>query len=189
MRTACSVIVASWLCAVTANAAGFKDINGQLQQPLEQKDKAATVLIFVTTDCPVANKSAPEIERIYEAYRTRKVAFYLVHVDPQLTEAAARDHAKSFGYHCPILIDRQHQLVKYAGATVTPEAAVLSPEGKVLYRGRVNNLQEDYGKKRGTPTRNDLREALDAILAGQPVLHPVTRSIGCYIPDLPAAGK
>lgn len=162
----------------------FKDIEGHAVPSIPEKDKGATVLIFITTDCPVANKTAPEIQRIIKEYSTKGVAFLLVHVDPDVTDEAARKHAQDYGYHCTIVADRKHELVKLAGATVTPEAAVLSPEGKLLYRGRVNNLQEDYGKKRVQLTSNDLREALDAVLAHQPVPHPLTKSIGCYIPEL-----
>ncbi len=171
----------------TAAPLELKDLEGQRQTPLVQKEKAATVLIFITTDCPVANKFAPEIKRIYEAYRERRVAFFLVQVDPDLSVAAARKHAQEYGYQCPVLLDRKHELVRQMHARVTPEAMVVSPAGEVLYRGRINDLQTDYGRKRGQPSVNDLRDALEAVLAGKPVPHPVTEAVGCIIPDLEPA--
>jgi hypothetical protein len=64
---------------------------------------------------------------------------------------------------------------------VTPEAAVLSPDGKVRYLGRIDNRVADFGKARPQATERDVRDALDAVLAGKPVPHPVTKSIGCAI--------
>ena len=60
-------------------------------------------------------------------------------------------------------------LVQLSGASVTPQAAVLSPDGTVLYLGRIDNRVEDFGKQRPQATVPDLRNALDALLAGKPV--------------------
>jgi hypothetical protein len=48
----------------------------------------------------------------------------------------------------------------------------------------VDNRFVDIGKTRYQPTESDLQEALDAILDGKPVPHPVTRTIGCAIPGI-----
>jgi hypothetical protein len=67
--------------------------------------------------------------------------------------------------------------------TMAPEVAILDPDGKVAYRGRIDDWYVDYGKRRGEPTRRDLRDALDAILRGAPVPNPTTKVIGCPLPD------
>jgi len=166
-----------------AGDAEFTDILGQPQRPFEKIDKAA-VFIFITHDCPIANKFAPEIKRLHAAYSTRGVRFYLVHAEPEFKPEAAKKHAQEFGYTCPILIDTQHALVKRAGATITPEAAVFSPGGTLQYRGRINDIYVDLGKSRTAPTRHDLKDALNSILAGTPVKTPRTPAIGCQISDL-----
>jgi hypothetical protein len=74
--------------------------------------------------------------------------------------------------------------VKATGVTITPEAAILTPEGKIAYRGRIDDRYVELGKRRIAPTRRDVREALTALLAGQPVKGPRTRAIGCPVPDL-----
>jgi hypothetical protein len=84
-----------------------------------------------------------------------------------------------------LLLDPGQTLVKLVNATVTPQAAVLTPAGKVLYLGRVDNRVEDFGKTRYQATKFDLREALDAVLAGKPVPQATTKSIGCAINRLP----
>ncbi|MEW6306875.1 MAG: redoxin domain-containing protein [Verrucomicrobiota bacterium] len=186
MRSVAQISLAIFFCLAPLHAAPIEieDIQGAAHRPLEQKEKSATVLIFILPDCPVANGYAPELRRIFETYSKSNVAFYLVHVDPDLKSADARKHAQDFGYTMPVLLDPKHELVKFTKATVTPEAAVLSPQGKLLYRGRIDDRVADYGKKRAEPTQRDLRDALDAILAGQPVKNPATKAIGCFIPEL-----
>jgi hypothetical protein len=160
----------------------FLDVNGVKQTPLVQPDQRATVLLFVLPDCPISNAYAPEINRLADDYLKQKIAMFLVYVDPALSDAAAKQHAKEFGYKVPVIRDSDLQLVKFTGVTIAPEVAVLGPDGKCLYRGRIDNLYADYGKRRVKPTEHNLRDALDAIIAGKPVPQATTKSIGCYIP-------
>jgi hypothetical protein len=67
------------------------------------------------------------------------------------------------------------------GAATIPEAAVLAPDGTLLYLGRIDNRVEDFNIRRPEPTKFDLREALDALLSGKPVPHPRTKAFGCAI--------
>lgn len=161
----------------------YADLNGTARHPLATGSHKATVLIFVWHTCPVANSYAPEIERIYEDYKDRDVALYLVQVDPDLKLDKAREHAREYGYQMPVIIDRKHELVKRAGAEMTPEAAVLLPDGELIYRGRIDNRQAALGKRRPAATETDLRDTLNAILAGKKLTPRTTKAIGCYIPE------
>jgi hypothetical protein len=161
-----------------------KDVQGQSHQPLADAGQKATVLFFVMHDCPLANTCAPEISRIAEEYAPRGVRSFVVYVEESLSARAARKHAREYGFGCPALLDRAQQLVKFTGATVSPEVAVLGPDNRLLYRGRIDDRLVEFGKRRVTPTRRDLREALDEILAGQPVSTPITKARGCYLPTL-----
>lgn len=165
-----------------AAAEELRDVNDRKVDPLARRGQKATVFFFVLSDCPIANAYAPEIKRICAEYARKKVNCYLVYADADLPAAAARKHVREFGYTCPALLDDHHVLVKLTGATVTPEAAVLSPEGKVLYRGRIDDLYTDYGKRRIKPSQRDLRNALDAVVEGKPVPTATTKAIGCFIP-------
>ena len=155
--------------------------NGAKQRPLAAHGQKATVLLFLTHDCPISNAYAPEINRIVADYSARKVAFFLVFVEADLTPAGAKKHAEEFGFKATALLDPKHELVKLAQATVTPEAAVFSPEGKLLYRGRVDDLFADIGKRRQSPTTRELRDALNAALAGKAIAVPATKAVGCFI--------
>lgn len=171
--------------AVPPEKPGYQDVEGKPQEPLKVADDKAHVLIFLTPDCPISNGYAPEIASIFKEYGSKGVRFYVVHVDPDCTAETARKHAMEYGLPCPVLLDPRHQLVKATGVTITPEAAVLTPDGKVAYRGRIDDQYPGLGKKRVAPAERDLRQALDAILAGKPVKVARTEAVGCSIPDLP----
>lgn len=141
----------------------------------------ATVLVFLSTTCPICNKYAPELQRIAADYGTRGVHLLLVQVESDLEEEAARKHAAEFKLGSPVILDPRHRLARSAGAKFTPEAVVLSPQGVTLYRGRIDDRFPSVGKDALTPKSRDLREALDEILAGKPVTQPTTPAVGCHI--------
>lgn len=160
-----------------------KDIHGKPHQPFQSGTAKLTLLFFLLHDCPLARTMAPEINRIVAEYAPRGVRSFLVFAEPDLSTRTARKHAKDFGFTCPVLLDREQRLVLFTGATVSPEVAVLSPENRLLYRGRIDDRLAEFGKQRVTPTQRDLCDALEAILAGKPVANPVTKAVGCYLPE------
>ena len=175
-----------WLCAASLFGASLtmQDINGVPRSPLKPDGKAS-VLFFVTSDCPISNSYAPEIQRICSEYGPRRVSCNLVYVDPELGLADVKKHVREFGYSgVPAILDTTHKLVQAAGANTTPEAAIIGPSGQVLYRGRIDNVYAALGKRRPAATERDLRKALDEVLSGKPVSTPETKAIGCYIPPV-----
>jgi peroxiredoxin len=158
----------------------FNDLDGVPHHPIVPGERLASVLVFYWHDCPICNSYAPELNRICSRYTS--FAFYIVQVDPDLTPAAARQHAKEYDLKAPVLLDTQHRLVKLARATVTPQVVVMGKNGDVLYSGRIDDLYTALGKKRSTATQHDLNEALDTITAGKRVKKRTTTAIGCLIP-------
>jgi hypothetical protein len=130
-----------------------------------------TVLVFTTTDCPISNRYAPEIQRLATRFAT-DVRF-----------AAIREHRKKFGGG-EWRRDPSQKLVKLTGVTVTPEVAVMTADQKILYRGRIDDRYIEFGKDRPQPTVRDLERALDAVVAGKPVPVAQTRAVGCILADL-----
>lgn len=176
-----------WLVLAWAGAANrlprfaLADTAGHTHTPSEWSGKRAVVLFFLTTDCPLCNNYAPELNRIAEVYSPRGVAFYGVQGDATIPDADVRRHVKDYAYTFPYLFDPDESLAAYTGATATPEAAVLSPAGDLLYLGRIDNRLEDFGKQRVQVTEFDLRDTLDAVLNGRPVPHARTKALGCAI--------
>lgn len=151
---------------------------------IDPQGHAATVFLFARTDCPISNRYAPTIRRIYEEFSSRDVIFYLVYVDPNQSSDEIAKHRESYAYPCMAVRDIGHELVQQVGARVTPEAVVVDRRGNVVYRGRIDDRFVDFGKTRQTPTRDDLSLALNATLSGRVVELPVTKAIGCFIADL-----
>ena len=182
------------LAALSARAAEISvaDVQGVMHRPLADAGQAATVVFFVMHDCPIANAYAPEISRIADEYKARGVRCYVLYAESDLASADARKHAADYAFRCPVLLDPKFALVRAAGATVTPEAAVFSAKGRLLYRGRIDDRAIALGRHRAEPQQRDLRDALDAILAGKPVRERFTKAIGCYISqpaEIPAPAK
>ncbi len=162
---------------------GLLDLGGQ-PFDLWQKPRPATVLLFARSDCPISNRFAPEICRLYEAYQPRGVEFYLVYVDPLEEPEVIRRHLQEYGYPCQGLRDPKHTLVAHCGATITPEAVVFNQNRDMIYRGRVNDLYADFGQARTEPTTHDLADAIESLFSGRSVGNPRTKAIGCLIKDL-----
>lgn len=142
---------------------------------------SATVLVFLLSDCPVANRYAPELKRIEADYSKKSVAFYRVYVYRETTLDEIREHTKQFDYKWPAIHDVDHTLVNAVRARVTPEVALLSKDGKLQYMGRIDDWYIEHGRLRELDYRKDLRIALDEVLSGKPVSVPRTPAIGCFI--------
>jgi hypothetical protein len=166
------------------------DLEGNTIRPFAQRhfcavcSKKAIVFVFVSNACPIANRYAPEIQRLHKKYSDEGLVFWLVYADPDETSDQIGQHMRDYGYKCGVLRDPKHELVKLAGVHVTPEAALFLPEGKLVYRGRINNRYEDFGKQRARPTKHELQDAIEAVLAGKPVRISETKAVGCYIAGL-----
>ena len=164
------------------------DIRGVAQKPFEARGKAALVF-FITDDCPISNRYAREIHRICEAYAA-SAKCTLAYIDGDLTPAKVEKHMAEFGHSgYPAVIDGKQVLVKAAGATVTPEATVILPDGKIAYRGRIDNMWATWGQSRREATELDLRNALDQVIAGKSVATPRTKAVGCYITPVELLGR
>jgi len=159
----------------------FTDIKGKNHTPFASAKTKAVVFVFLLRDCPVSNVYSPEITRIHREYSKKGVALYLVHPDRDTDAKSALAHASEYKLTTPVVLDHDHKLTRLADAQVTPAAAVFDAKGRLVYRGRIDNLYADFGKKRAKPTRHDLRDTLDALLAGKRLAKRTTKAVGCYI--------
>ena len=180
------VFIAALLLTAICHAAppAFKlhDTTGAAHSPSDWAGQKAVLLYFVTIDCPVGNSYVPEMNRLREAYAARGVAFYAVQADPSVAELAVAKYARDYRYSFPLLMDPAQILVRHVNATITPQVAILTPDGKLQYLGPVDNRVEDFGQQRPQATERYVREVLDAILAGKPAPLASHKSIGCAIP-------
>lgn len=186
-RLLTGILVVTWTLAFGAPAPvtfSLSDVAGKTHSSAELTRYRATVLLFVATECPNSNTYAPVLARLNREYSARNVQFLGVYSDPADNAPAVEKHDAEYQIPYPALLDPSHTLALATGARSTPEAVVVSPDGEVLYRGRVDDRFVDFGKTRFRPAHDDLRDALDQVLSGQPVKNPVTKVLGCAIPGV-----
>jgi len=170
--------------APRAGATRVVDLQGAATDPLAGSP-AATVLLFISTECPIANRYAPTLRALAAAWAGRGVQLWLVYPDPDDDAAAIRAHQAAYALDLPTLRDPGHRLVARAGVRVTPEAAVFAPGRPTpAYRGRIDDRVQDFGKIRPEASAHELRAAVDAVLRGEPPRAAAGPAIGCYIADL-----
>lgn len=163
--------------------AALVDLAGRPADPFAE-GAAATVLLFVRTDCPISNRYAPEVRRIRSDFAGRGVSFHLVYADPTEPVAAIRGSLDELDLTIPALRDPEHRMVARVGATVTPEVAVFDGDRRLVYRGRIDDRWASLGRPRAAPTRRDLAEVLAALVEGERLEPRTTRAVGCFIPEL-----
>jgi len=160
------------------------DLDNRLVDPfLTAESSKAIVFLFASVDCPISNRYAPVVQRLYQTFSPQGVTFWLIYPNPAETPAAIRDHVKAFNYPVHALRDPKHELVKIANVQVTPEVALFDRARALVYHGRIDDRYVSLGVERPSPTRSDLAEALTATLAGSKVKEASTQAVGCFIAD------
>lgn len=162
----------------------LQDTAGKVHNLDEWQNKKAVLLIFIGLDCPVSNGYAPEIQRLAESYSARGIACYAVHPDPDVTTELAGEHAKEYGLKFTVLLDSAQALARQAGVRYMPEAVVLSKDGHIVYRGRIDDRYTQEGRRREQPQAHELEDALQAVLAGKAPPVAETKPFGCKLPRL-----
>lgn len=174
--------------AAEAGSVGFKEVTDLAGRRVEALPLGAAplVLVFTATECPISNRYAPEIRRLRSKFAARGVAFRLVYADPSETAEAIRRHLRAFGHDEDALRDPGHELVRFTGATVTPEVAVLAASAtgsRLVYRGRIDDRAVDVGRIRPAPRVHDLEDVLDALVSGRALEARTTPATGCFIAE------
>ena len=186
ITVAACVVLAIVMCGRPTSAGSLRvsDLDGRPIDPLAPAPGLrATVFLFISTDCPIANRYAPDIQHLARTFAGQGVRFWLVYANPHEPAASIRDHLRRYQYTIPALRDPEHDLVRMTRATVSPEAAIVAHGGALLYHGRIDDRWVDFGRDRAAPTRRDLADALSAILAGKPVTQTGPPAIGCTLSD------
>lgn len=166
-----------------AQAQSAFNLEGKSVDPLSSAQGKIVVLIFLRQDCPVSSRYAPVIQKISSEHKL-DTNFWLVFPDKAESPAEIRKYLRDYGYQLPALRDPDHALVKRAQAEITPEAAVFTNDGHLIYHGRIDNWYVEFGRSRPAATTHQLSDAITAALAGKPLGQAAVKGVGCYISDL-----
>ncbi len=157
------------------------DIRGEVHQPFENSSTKAIALIFVSTDCPIANSFQPTLQELRQRYEPQGVACFMVYSSGGVALDQIEKHVEDFKIKMPVIADAEQRIARLTQARVTPEAIVIDPHGRIRYRGQISNLYVGYGKKRPAATEHYLQVALDALVEGGPIAITETKPLGCFI--------
>lgn len=176
-----------------ASPARVTTVDGIAIDPRDGLAGSLAVVVFISNDCPISNALAPELCALAKSARDRGISFYGVHANPPTDLALVVTHAKDYGFSdaMDVLLDPDQTLARATGAQVMPEAVLFRRSEnralEVLYIGRVNDLYSALGRRRASPTQNDLRDAIDAASNGVAPAQSRTKAIGCFIEMSPTA--
>jgi peroxiredoxin/mono/diheme cytochrome c family protein len=143
------------------------------------RGRQATVLISLSTECPISNGYIPTLNRLVDDYQDRGVRFVALNPNSGQSLRQMANQVQEYKARFPLLKDGGGRTVTGLGLAVCPEVCLLDAAGQIRYRGRIDDR---YARRGGTARDlkdSDLARALDEVLAGKPVSHPETKAIGC----------
>ena len=141
------------------------------------RSNSLVVVMFISTQCPYSNAYNDRMRDMAAAYAKKGVQFVGVNSNKTETVQDAVDHAKKHGHTFTIVKDPDNKVADLYDASHTPEVYVVDKAGKLRYHGRIDENSDDASKV----TSPDLKNAFDALLAGQTVAKAETKAFGCSI--------
>jgi peroxiredoxin len=150
--------------------------DGKTVSLLGDRKQQATVLLFVSALCPCSAKYDDRNVRLATEYASKGVRFVAINSSFGEQPAEIAAHAREFHYPFPMLRDEGNVIADRVGAELTPEAFVLDSKGVLRYHGRIDDNRDAL-----KVASNDLRNALDTLLAGKLPPKPEQIAFGCAI--------
>ena len=158
----------------------FTDIRSLPRTTDDFGAKKAVVFVFTNTTCPVAQRYLPTLNALEKDYRDKGVQFVAVNAADDDALIAMATQSVKYDTEFPFVKDFDGSVARALGATRTPEVVVLDGDKTIRYRGRIDDQYRLRGN-RDKPTTTELKDALDAILAGKKVATTETEVDGCLI--------
>jgi peroxiredoxin len=158
-------------------------ISGQIISLEHFATKSGLLVMFICQHCPYVKHVQSELARIGKDYQSRDIGIVAItsnDIEQQPDDAPEfiKRMAQELGFTFPFCYDESQAIAKAYGATCTPDFFLFDRKRTLVYRGQL----DDSRPSNGLPvTGRDLRAALDALLAGQPVSQEQRASLGCNI--------
>jgi thioredoxin-related protein len=146
------------------------------------KTKKGLIVMFSCNTCPYVIKSQERTKEVMNYAKEKGIGMVIVNSNEakrgdEDSHNAMSKYAKGQGYKVPYIVDEKSQLADAFGATRTPEVFLFNGEGKLVYKGAM----EDNPSTPAESKEMYLKNAIDKMLAGQEINPNSTKSIGCTI--------
>ena len=167
----------------TAPPFSLMNVDGQIVTLDNFADSRALLVMFICNHCPYVIHVADQLAVLGHEYMQKGVGVVAISANDISTHPADSPEqmvreAEDRGYPFPYLYDQDQSVAKAYRAACTPDFFVFDKNHQLTYRGQL----DDSRPESGIPvTGTDLRAALDATLAGEPVPDPQKPSLGCNI--------
>ncbi len=166
-----------------APAFRLPDTDGETVALGDFADAPALLVMFICNHCPFVQHVRDELARLGRDYLPRGVALVAISANdaeayPQDGPEAMRREQETVGYSFPYLYDESQEVAKAYGAACTPDFYLFDADRKLVYRGQLDASRPGNALP---VTGEDLRAALEAVLAGEAVDPVPVPSIGCNI--------
>ena len=156
------------------------DVHGTPHRLYDFQGKKAVVVIFIATHCPYSNAFNHVMANLAHEYENRGVAFVGINANKTEPVAEVAEHASTHGLDFLILKDDGDQIADRLGASVTPEVFLLDSDWTLRYHGALGNSHQPSTNP-NKATDEEIRPALNSVLAGKPVVATETKAFGCSI--------
>lgn len=179
------VAVASTMLALGTKAPEFKlpdVISGKTVSPSIADDRKGLLVMFISRHCPYVQHVKQELARLGKDY-AGQVGIVAISANdivsyPDDSPANLKQMALEAGFGFPICYDESQEVAKAYSAACTPDFFLFDAKRKLVYRGQLDDSRPGNGKPL---TGNDLRAALDCLIAGRPINEGQKPSLGCNI--------
>ncbi|MGB1242605.1 MAG: thioredoxin family protein [Chitinophagales bacterium] len=158
-------------------------ISGEHKNLAAVKGEKGTVVMFTCNHCPFVLHVNEQLVQLAKDYMSQGIGFVAISSNdvegyPQDGPELMTQLAKKAGYPFPYLYDETQDVAKAYKAVCTPDFSIFDADLNCVYRGQLDNSRPGNGK---SVTGEDMRTALDAVLAGEKVGENQFPSIGCNI--------
>ena len=159
------------------------NVDGRMVSRSDFQGAPALLVAFICNHCPFVKHVAPALAELGREYQAKGVAIVAINSNdaahyPADSPEQMVHEAENRGYTFPYLYDEDQAVAKAYRAACTPDFYLFDKSGRLVYRGQLDSSRPDSGIP---VTGQDLRAALDAVLAGHPVSADQKPSIGCNI--------
>lgn len=146
-------------------------------------DKKALLVIFMCNHCPFVKHVADQVKRLTDEYMQHGIGVVAISSNPaeeypQDSPAAMKTEKAERGYAFAYAYDADQAVAKAYAAACTPDFFLFDSDMKLAYRGQLDGSRPDSGIP---VTGEDLRGAIDEVLAGRTPSSEQRASLGCNI--------
>jgi peroxiredoxin len=162
----------------------LNDVTTGMQVTLKQVAGSRGLLVmFICRHCPFVKHIEQELGKLGKDYEGKGLGIVAISSNDAVTypddaPASLKEQARSLGFLFPYLFDERQDVARAYHAACTPDFFLFDGKLRLVYRGQF----DDSRPGNGVPvTGSDLRDAMDALLAGKTISQQQRPSVGCNI--------